>query len=143
MASTLYSLSRSLAKTLWGNTGSRNFWVVWSAGTMKMKFCNRRGFYLDLGFNTTKMEVLCWQVFYVISGHCILLPRERGRNLDSKAILTKDKQCALVLHKNTKNTNIGQIHKWNWDKCEEKRVRQMHRHKAKLQPHLPVFCGHF
>lgn len=68
----------------------------------KMKFCHRRVFYLDLGFNTTKMEVLCWQVFYVIGGHCILLPRERGRNLDSKAILTKDEQCALVLYKKHK-----------------------------------------
>lgn len=49
------------------------------------------------------MEVLSWQVFYVIGGHCILLPMERGRNLDSKAILTKDEQRALVLYKNTKN----------------------------------------
>lgn len=88
----------------------------------KMKFCHRRVFYLDLGFNTTKMEVLCWQVFYVIGGHCILLPRERGRNLDSKAILTKDEQCALVLYKNTKNTDIGQMYKWNRDKWEEKLV---------------------
>lgn len=68
-----------------------------------------------------------------------MLPTERGKNLDSKAILTKDEQRALVLYKNTKNTNIGQMYKWNQDKWGEKLVRQMDRHKAKLQPHFPVF----
>lgn len=67
-----------------------------------MKFLHRRVLYLDSRFNTIKMEVLCWQVFYLIGGHCILFLREGARNLESKAILTKDEQRALHLYKNTK-----------------------------------------
>lgn len=48
------------------------------------------------------MEVLCWQIFYLIGGRCILFLRERGRNLEGKAILTKDEQHALLLHKKHK-----------------------------------------
>lgn len=39
--------------------------------------------------------------------------RERGRNLESEAILTKDEQRALQLYKTTENTSIGQLYTWN------------------------------
>lgn len=67
-----------------------------------MKFLHRRVIYLDSGFNAIKVEVLHRQVFYLIGGHCILFLRERGRNLESKAILTKDEQHALHLYKTRK-----------------------------------------
>lgn len=79
------------------------------------------------------MEVLCWQIFYLIGGRCILFLRERGGNLEGKAILTKDEQRALLLHKTTKNTSVGQIYAWNSEKWE-KVSQKMHRHKARLQP---------
>lgn len=66
-----------------------------------MKFLHRRVLYLDSGFNAIKMKVLCWQVFDLVGGCCILFFRDRSRNLENKAILTKDEQHALHLYKNT------------------------------------------
>jgi len=79
-----------------------------------MKFLQRRLLYLDSGFNAIKMKVLCWQVFDMIGGCCILFLRERGRNLENISIFTKDEKHARHLHtKNTKNTSMGQMYKWN------------------------------
>lgn len=113
MDSTLLSLLRSLAKILHFNTESTNSRRKLCLLNINMGFFQRRLLYLDSGFNAIKMKVLCWQVFDMVGGYWFLFLRERGRNLENISILTEDEKCARHLHKNTKNTSMRQVYKWN------------------------------